>query len=226
MVKNKEDEKSKNSNNKWIGFAVLICLIVGGIYYFQGASVKDPPPPKPDSLKGFDQTGQGKGMGDIKVDAANKPSDAGKDQSSEKMGETEDTKVASASKIKSDLPVRDIEQIIMKGSKSLISTLNFEYSAAMTPASAIDALIKDVSAKLEGKTKIVIVGHTDSKGSEIFNQGLSEKRAMFVANKMKGLKKSKSVKIGVIGYGKIKPIADNSSEEGRAKNRRVEIYVE
>ena len=80
--------------------------------------------------------------------------------------------------------------------------------------------------KLEGKTKLIIEGHADYVGSEIFNQGLSERRAMFVTGKMQELKQGKSIKIGFIGYGKKRPIADNSTEDGRAKNRRVDIYAE
>lgn len=221
----KKKEERKKRIKKWIGFAVLICLILGGIYYYQSTQIKATPP-KLDSLKGFEQSGQNKDVGDINVGAADKPSDIGKDQASEKIGETEDTGVAGASKIKPDLSVENIEQIMMKGSKYSIGTLNFEFDGATTPASTIETLVKDVSVKLEGKTKIVIVGHTDSVGSEIYNQGLSERRAMFVADKMRESEKSKSTQFGVIGYGKTKPIADNASEAGRAKNRRVEIYVE
>lgn len=221
----KEERQRKNGIKKWVGFAILICLIAAGIYYYQSTQIKEAAS-KVDSLKGFEQSGQNKAVGDINVGAASKPSDVEKGQASEKIGETEDTGVAGASKIKPDLSVKNIEQIIMKGSKYSIGTLNFEFDTATTPASTIEALVKDVSAKLEGKTKIVIVGHTDSVGSEIYNQGLSERRATFVADKMREFEKSKSTQIGVIGYGKTKSIADNASETGRAKNRRVEIYVE
>jgi len=207
--------KEAKSNKKWIWLAVLICLIVvaGGIYYYQN------------SLKPFDPVAQKGGSEVATPGAANKLSDNDND-TSKKMSETDNIQVGSASKIKSDLTAKDIDRITMKGSNKLIATLNFEFAAATTPTEAIENLVKDVSAKLDGKTKIVIEGHTDSIGSVDFNQDLSNRRAMFVADKMKGFKKNKSIKIGVVGRGKTKLIADNSTEDGRAKSRRVEIYLE
>ncbi|GGJ82098.1 OmpA family protein [Pseudomonas matsuisoli] len=72
--------------------------------------------------------------------------------------------------------------------------------------------------------KVIIEGHTDSTGSDSYNQSLSERRAMSV--------KSALVRMGVDpsrlvtqGYGKEYPIADNSSAAGRAQNRRVEVTI-
>jgi outer membrane protein OmpA-like peptidoglycan-associated protein len=72
-------------------------------------------------------------------------------------------------------------------------------------------------------TKIVVTGHTDSTGSDAYNQKLSEKRADAVK---KFLLDSGHVKADMIkseGRGETEPIADNKTKEGRAKNRRVEI---
>ena len=75
-----------------------------------------------------------------------------------------------------------------------------------------------------GKAKgVVVVGHTDSQGSYIFNQKLSEKRAGAVANFVKS--KGFDGKIESIGKGEIEPIADNKTSSGRASNRRVEIFI-
>lgn len=69
---------------------------------------------------------------------------------------------------------------------------------------------------------ISITGHTDSSGAEAYNQTLSERRAQAVANYLieGGLDPEKLM---VIGMGEIQPMVENSSKEGRAKNRRVEI---
>jgi outer membrane protein OmpA-like peptidoglycan-associated protein len=71
---------------------------------------------------------------------------------------------------------------------------------------------------------ILIVGHTDSVGSDRYNQALSELRAreiykFFIKN---GIDKNR---LDYIGYGEEQPIATNATSEGRAKNRRVELLV-
>jgi outer membrane protein OmpA-like peptidoglycan-associated protein len=74
------------------------------------------------------------------------------------------------------------------------------------------------------KTLINVSGHTDSKGTDAYNQGLSERRASSVGQYLvsQGVNTNR---IATMGYGKAKPVADNSTEEGRARNRRVEIEL-
>ena len=74
------------------------------------------------------------------------------------------------------------------------------------------------------QAQVVVVGHTDSTGSEAYNQGLSERRAQTVANKLIELGGS-SEQIEVQGEGETRPVADNRTAEGRAQNRRVEITI-
>ena len=73
-------------------------------------------------------------------------------------------------------------------------------------------------------TEILIEGHTDNKGSDSYNQDLSEKRAGSVADQLKTLGVA-ATRISKVGYGEEMPIADNSTEEGRAQNRRVEVAI-
>jgi outer membrane protein OmpA-like peptidoglycan-associated protein len=70
--------------------------------------------------------------------------------------------------------------------------------------------------------KVSIEGHTDNVGTKEFNQKLSDERAKAVMNAIiaKGIDKNR---LSSKGWGQTKPIADNNTEEGRAKNRRVEI---
>jgi outer membrane protein OmpA-like peptidoglycan-associated protein len=74
------------------------------------------------------------------------------------------------------------------------------------------------------ENKVVIEGHTDSVGRASFNQKLSVKRADGVYQYLvkKGID---SKRITVIGFGETKPIAKNSTRQGRAQNRRVEIII-
>ena len=70
--------------------------------------------------------------------------------------------------------------------------------------------------------KISLEGHTDNVGAPVSNQTLSESRAKAVMNALisKGTDKGR---LSSKGWGQTKPIAENSSEDGKGKNRRVEI---
>lgn len=69
-----------------------------------------------------------------------------------------------------------------------------------------------------------VMGHTDSTGSDEYNQGLSQRRADAVADYlvMRGVSRAR---IATMGYGERYPVADNTSEYGRSRNRRVEIRI-
>ncbi len=77
---------------------------------------------------------------------------------------------------------------------------------------------------LKPKMKIAVCGFTDSDGDAAANKILSQKRADAVRAYLasKGIDASRII---AIGYGEEKPVADNSTEEGKAKNRRTEIKV-
>ena len=79
-------------------------------------------------------------------------------------------------------------------------------------------------AKEYDKTKLQIIGHTDSTGNDKINIPLSQRRATTVANylAMRGVAGSRLYATGV---GASQPIASNATEEGRAQNRRVEIHL-
>ena len=71
---------------------------------------------------------------------------------------------------------------------------------------------------------IDVYGHTDSTGSESFNQTLSENRARTVASYL-ATRGVSSARIRSQGFGETMPVADNATEEGRRQNRRVEIKI-
>jgi outer membrane protein OmpA-like peptidoglycan-associated protein len=73
-------------------------------------------------------------------------------------------------------------------------------------------------------TDIIVAGHTDSDGTEEYNQKLSERRAQAVTDYLKGLGVS-GTRLKTVGYGETQPVADNGTAEGKAANRRVEIAV-
>ncbi|MEQ8741761.1 OmpA family protein [Parasphingorhabdus sp.] len=74
------------------------------------------------------------------------------------------------------------------------------------------------------KSYVDVLGHTDSTGSDAYNQSLSERRAESVANFLanSGVQRAR---LATKGYGESQPIASNATEAGRAANRRVEIKI-
>ncbi len=99
----------------------------------------------------------------------------------------------------------------------------FEFYSTEISHGFIEQLTEIVSVlNTYPQARVVIVGHTDSIGSEAYNQALSERRAQAVANKL--LESGVSpAQIEVQGEGESHPVADNRTAEGRAKNRRVEV---
>ena len=78
--------------------------------------------------------------------------------------------------------------------------------------------------KANPKLKATIEAHTDSVGSDAYNQKLSERRAASTVEALKALKVDPS-KITAVGYGETKPVATNATAEGKAQNRRVEAVM-
>jgi outer membrane protein OmpA-like peptidoglycan-associated protein len=74
------------------------------------------------------------------------------------------------------------------------------------------------------QTTIQIAGHTDSTGSEVYNQQLSERRAMSVQNALANQGVATS-RMRTIGFGESQPVADNTTEAGRQLNRRVVVTI-
>ena len=74
------------------------------------------------------------------------------------------------------------------------------------------------------QTYIDVYGHTDSVGSDAYNQTLSEQRAASVANYLVGRGVNRA-RIATRGFGETQPVASNADEVGRAQNRRVNIRV-
>jgi outer membrane protein OmpA-like peptidoglycan-associated protein len=75
------------------------------------------------------------------------------------------------------------------------------------------------------KTSLTVVGHTDDVGTNEYNQKLSERRALSVAQYLES-KRVNSMRLAISGKGETQPLATNANEGGRQANRRVEIYVE
>ncbi len=86
-----------------------------------------------------------------------------------------------------------------------------------------------MNAKSQGlisnTNKVVVVGHTDSRASQAYNQKLSERRAASVAKYLSG-KGIPASAIVAFGRGELQPVATNRTRAGMQQNRRVEIHIE
>jgi outer membrane protein OmpA-like peptidoglycan-associated protein len=105
------------------------------------------------------------------------------------------------------------------------SGILFETNSSVLSDQSQDALNKFAqSLQNNPETKIIISGHTDNTGNDEINQPLSQKRAESVANFLisKGVAHDRMT---TVGNGANQPVASNTTEEGRRKNRRVEIAI-
>ena len=107
----------------------------------------------------------------------------------------------------------------------ILTGVNFAFNSdKLTPASRAILDKQVAKIKADPAMKVQVAGHCDIVGSDAYNQKLSEKRAKAVMDYFisEGISASR---LSSVGYGKFKPIAPNDTEEGRAKNRRVELHI-
>lgn len=119
------------------------------------------------------------------------------------------------------LPVAVAEPAAPK--KLVLEGVNFDTGKAKLREDAFPILDEAAEGLKEwGDVRVEIGGYTDSKGSEKFNQMLSQARAEAVRIYLMG-KGISGDRLSAKGYGESNPVADNATEEGRFKNRRVEL---
>ena len=103
--------------------------------------------------------------------------------------------------------------------------VTFDVGSATLKPEFRDTLDKIAASMNQYPNSLIdVYGHTDSTGSDAFNQTLSENRARTVANYL-ALKGVSAARVRSQGFGETMPVGDNATAEGRAKNRRVEIKI-
>ena len=112
-----------------------------------------------------------------------------------------------------------------EGDSFVLRGVNFEFDQARLTVNA-KALLDPVAEALVARPhlQIEIQGHTDDRGSDRYNQKLSEQRAQAVVEYLV-LKSITASRLSARGFGESVPIADNATDEGRELNRRVELKV-
>lgn len=130
---------------------------------------------------------------------------------------------------KGSWPGADIDAVAAIGSGKQISIDNTimypvnEHQLLAQAKKELDKIVAEI--KLNPVSKIVIEGHTDSIGNELYNQQLSEKRAESVKKYLQQQLLPLKVSITPRGYGSSSPIANNDTKQGQNKNRRVAIIL-
>jgi len=117
----------------------------------------------------------------------------------------------------------DLQANLARSCHVVLYGVLFDFNKAILQPSSDAALQPAVNVMAANKAlKLEVQGHTDNVGSDAYNQALSEARAKSVMGWLTqhGVAADR---LTAKGYGKGKPIADNGSDEGRARNRRVEI---
>lgn len=130
-----------------------------------------------------------------------------------------------AEELKKKVPDANVERVGEGIIVELSSSILFGFDSSDLSAEARNNLDKMVTVfQTYPDTNIEVQGHTDSKGSEGYNQRLSERRASAVTNYLMG-KGVPSRRLTIVGYGENAPKYTNDTEDGRAKNRRVEFMI-
>ena len=99
----------------------------------------------------------------------------------------------------------------------------FEFNKSTLTRQAKTALNETAKTLKENpEIKVELAGFTDGTGTEVYNKGLSDRRSKAVFDYLasKGISPSR---MRAVGYGESNPVASNKTEEGRVKNRRVEL---
>ncbi len=138
------------------------------------------------------------------------------------IGHKMDMQAEEMKKVLGDAEVRRVGEGIVIDFKEKV-LFGFDRSDLGTNAATnLDKLINVLNKYPD--TDIEIIGHTDNKGTDDYNQGLSQRRANSVSAYLKnhGITSSR---VSTKGMGESDPIASNETEEGRAQNRRVEFVI-
>ncbi|TND07422.1 MAG: OmpA/MotB [Bacteroidetes bacterium] len=130
---------------------------------------------------------------------------------------------------KGSWPGADIDAVAAVGSGrqyTLNTEVLFDPDQAVIKSAAkpsLDSLIASINAM--PVSQVVISGHTDSLGTDAHNKDLSSRRAKAVNAYIKARVTDKTVTFYNFGYGEMYPVAPNLTDEGRKRNRRVEVVV-
>ncbi len=122
----------------------------------------------------------------------------------------------------------DEAEVYRKGSDVLLTTYGFDFPVGESEIRSNNfPLLNKIARAISefDRPKVVVSGHTDATGSDATNLKLSEERARKVGAFLVQIGELEADHVTTRGFGETKPVASNDTEEGRAKNRRIEILI-
>lgn len=123
---------------------------------------------------------------------------------------------------------KDEARVFREGNNIILRLvgLGFESGASELQPNSFDLLAKvEKAIDVFPRSELIIEGHTDSYGGDESNQKLSQSRADSVQQYMVNAMRIPSYRLVAIGYGETNPVANNETEAGRAKNRRIDVVI-
>ncbi len=135
--------------------------------------------------------------------------------------------VATVQEVRQAMTVLGATESALEVKVELPADVLFDFDKADVRSDAAQALGR-LATVIRGfpTGRVEIVGHTDAKGNDAYNQKLSERRAESVKRWLVEREKIVADRITIRGAGKTRPVADNATEAGRQKNRRVEVVIQ
>ncbi|VVN89744.1 OmpA family protein [Pseudomonas fluorescens] len=119
------------------------------------------------------------------------------------------------------------EAVVVKEEVIVIRDVHFQFDkATLTPSDK--EVLNTIATRLKQEAstaQLTVTGHTDSVGSDAYNQKLSDRRAHSVVEYLISQGVPRSSFVSVAGAGESQPVADNKTADGRALNRRTEIKI-
>jgi outer membrane protein OmpA-like peptidoglycan-associated protein len=119
------------------------------------------------------------------------------------------------------------EKAVVKEEVIVIRDVHFQFDkATLTPSDK--EVLNTIATRLKQESstaQLTVTGHTDSVGSDTYNQKLSDRRAHSVVEYLISQGVPRSEFVSVTGAGESQPVADNKTADGRALNRRTEIKI-
>lgn len=130
-----------------------------------------------------------------------------------------------AEELEQNIPGATVERVGEGINVTFASGLLFDFDSDVIRGEARENL-DELAASLEeyDDSDLLIVGHTDAKGTESYNQDLSERRSQ-AARRYLASRGVDSARIDIRGRGEYEPVASNETESGRQLNRRVEVAI-